>query len=600
VVTISEDERWLMSTPEAAPALTTMDVLRTIDEESRHITESRIIERFREARIVPIDLGTCGPEVLADVHAWAMSFAYHSDEFCWTIGHGEPQPESSLFADESLLIWGQRAASFSHPMLIARYAHLIWAFGKNRVPNQERMNAARAASVAYFEAAQEAYCPDVMRATRPLCVALHLACSVGEQEQIDRCVDGLIEWAGEHAKYHQTGTWALLDRELLQVKAVKLNDERRSAIFAVLERMLTDARGGCASSPDPHPLLEATEILARHYRRVDPTQSAALVEDTADRVRKCVEDHPKIPSSRRRYWLEQARTLTRSFQCEATAKGLLSEIERVSRELPGEMVKFSGEITIHKDEIEAMASGLVDQNDLTTTLGNLVIVLLPRRAAVEQRAKEAEQNPVSALYAPTHHDADGRRLGVVGGFADDLDGRAILQLRHELDIACGTYYPLVLKLVFEKAEIDYDVLCEWLQGSLSFSDPRRWAQLKEGVRAFFQESSIVCLHVLVPQIEAGIRWMVGEVTGTRLRSNTAARGPDELRLLASLLSDPAFVAGMGEDVRWYLEAVLIDSRGFNLRNDVCHGLRVDSEIGQRAALMAFHIVLLLGLVRLQQ
>ena len=103
------------------------------------------------------------------------------------------------------------------------------------------------------------------------------------------------------------------------------------------------------------------------------------------------------------------------------------------------------------------------------------------------------------------------------------------------------------------------------------------------------------VHLLVPQIENALRVLV-ETAGKSILK-PARGGGFHLKVLDDLLREPIITQVFGEDIVFYFCTLLVDQRGWNLRNCVCHGLCDTSEFGPRMSDRIIHVLLCLALVR---
>jgi hypothetical protein len=90
-----------------------------------------------------------------------------------------------------------------------------------------------------------------------------------------------------------------------------------------------------------------------------------------------------------------------------------------------------------------------------------------------------------------------------------------------------------------------------------------------GMMAGLYGDPMLCIHFLVPQIEALVRWKMenaGRVV-TSMKGNI-----QEEKGLSTLLDDAEAAKLLGEDLVWELKALLTDRPGLNLRNRIAHGL----------------------------
>jgi len=63
------------------------------------------------------------------------------------------------------------------------------------------------------------------------------------------------------------------------------------------------------------------------------------------------------------------------------------------------------------------------------------------------------------------------------------------------------------------------------------------------------------------------------------------------------LRDEKVAAVLGPNISSYLRILLTDARGWNLRNNVCHGLASPGMLSAPAADRILHAILVLGLFR---
>jgi len=70
-----------------------------------------------------------------------------------------------------------------------------------------------------------------------------------------------------------------------------------------------------------------------------------------------------------------------------------------------------------------------------------------------------------------------------------------------------------------------------------------------------------------------------------------------LKNLNQVLHDPATEQVLPRDVRVYLQTLLCDQRGLNIRNNVCHGLWNSENFDWFIADRVVHALLVIGLLR---
>ena len=77
-------------------------------------------------------------------------------------------------------------------------------------------------------------------------------------------------------------------------------------------------------------------------------------------------------------------------------------------------------------------------------------------------------------------------------------------------------------------------------------------------------------------------------------------GGFNLKTLDELLRTEQISRVLGEDVSLYFRVLLTDLRGWNIRNDVCHGISPYESFSKMVADRLIHILLVLGQLRAVQ
>lgn len=92
----------------------------------------------------------------------------------------------------------------------------------------------------------------------------------------------------------------------------------------------------------------------------------------------------------------------------------------------------------------------------------------------------------------------------------------------------------------------------------------------KGLAAGFNGDFIVSSHLLIPQLENSIRFILekNDVVVTTISNN----GIQEEKNVNTLLKEEKLVELLGEDLIFILRALLIEKSGDNFRNDISHGL----------------------------
>lgn len=104
------------------------------------------------------------------------------------------------------------------------------------------------------------------------------------------------------------------------------------------------------------------------------------------------------------------------------------------------------------------------------------------------------------------------------------------------------------------------------------------------------------MHLLIPQIEECIRTIAEATSIPTIKQSKTGNG-FQARQLDDMLRDPAVIRVMTENLTYYLRILLTDTRGWNLRNEICHGLASPESFNMTSASRLVHVLLCLGTVQ---
>lgn len=203
----------------------------------------------------------------------------------------------------------------------------------------------------------------------------------------------------------------------------------------------------------------------------------------------------------------------------------------------------------------------------------------------EEAIKNMQEHILTALVPITQYSKDGRITAKspcadLGNASspdnDDVIWYHMMQNYH-LYISLHVQAMLLpaLKVINAEHRISLDMIIGMC--SVSATVPRDrilvWAK---GIYSGFENDYMVAVHLLSPQIEHYVRVKMKQ-KGIRT-TTTDKNGIETENGLGTLLADKDISKVLDNDTVFELKAIFTDSFGFNLRNDIAHGL-VDSNLG---------------------
>ena len=115
-----------------------------------------------------------------------------------------------------------------------------------------------------------------------------------------------------------------------------------------------------------------------------------------------------------------------------------------------------------------------------------------------------------------------------------------------------------------------------------------------GIHAGFHGDFVVASHLLVPQIENSLRYIL-ECQGVDV-SNLMSDGTQPVKMLRSLFSFPELEQILGADMCFELRGHLIEKSGYDYRNRVSHGFVTEADCLSHAAVSIWWLTLRLCLI----
>lgn len=544
------------------------------------------------------------PTLAENAGAWSEVLAFgltgtEHDEKPWgtyfgPLGSGTRDGEKFYLpdvrqADAAILEhWKARARSVSAPVLSARYNDLVWDLGALIAGERRDVEFARRAIAAYLAAARQdgrdaydAFC-DAER-------ALALAIQINDQGSRDLARGALIAL---HRRAISAGGmwWRAFDAFEGQPKS-GLTAAERDALIADLEGVL--ARCSDSSAPErfnPHHVEGVAKRLIAQYRRAGRPHEVKRLHLA---VARAFEDFASKGNA-----LLASMVLQTSMEAYEQA-GMKAEAERILRLLEKSHVESVAQMTRyeHREDIpvtvveEFLSQVVADTKE--ETFRRIAAEFLTFRANMEKTLKDSEKSSPLATTMPRTLVKDDRVVAYIGPINEDWMGHLLNHTSTWISLSTP-WLGWALDRAKKQHEITAEDIAVWANRTGLFGDG---SLLRDGVAAWIEEDHVKAVHVLVPQVEAAFRTLVG-----RLGTPTTKPHPQmPLARMVTTLGENLLHGGTqaalglhGPDIVLHFRAFYADPRGRNLRNDLAHGVVSAESLDAGTILWVVHSLLLLG------
>lgn len=492
-------------------------------------------------------------------------------------------PDLKTLSGASVDAWIARAETVRNPLLKSRYADVVWDLQRKLAPEKGRpYQFAQMAADAYLEiASSNANIHSVFVLQR----AISLAQQINDRIRTLKIVDQMIVFAGS-ATLQQPGIWTVaFDHGFGKTGVTQKQNE---TIVSQLEDRLADA----VVARDGFRTEIASSRLAKVYRgRGDRDNVVRVVRAAGEVYFQMAES---ASSSLAIGWLQPVIENYLQEGLRADADRLRVYTEKRGRTVRDEMKHQSYEFSIDKQEVEDYLDTLIQGDNAHAALFRVAQRTLPVISETRRRMKEAAETFTAHRLVPTVLVGEhGQPVAALGSYEDDEDGRLINDLALELGMMPFLFWRGYQK-VKEKFGVSTDELMHSIGGSLLF-EPHRLEFFVKGFSAYEKEEYVASIHILVPQVENLLRGLLELLD---VPTTKTVGGFTELKNMDDVLRDERLKESLDE--QWWLvfKTVFSDKRGFNLRNEMAHGIAPFDAFNVVTAGLVLQSIVLLSAVRL--
>ncbi len=255
------------------------------------------------------------------------------------------------------------------------------------------------------------------------------------------------------------------------------------------------------------------------------------------------------------------------------------EVVESSKDSRSEMKGFSHTVELKTEDIERAIEQTLEPEDAVGRLQELLSsCFVPKTSDFEAQVDEALSGTVFwRLASQLNVGSDGRPAGVVSGEQEQFQFQVNKQLQIHTQLRLDTLFAPALRRMLLEGVPSLQVIAE-IFFQFHATTEQQASILATGLAYWRDGHDLVSLHLLVPQVEAGIRALM-ESRGHKIVKSKAG-GVYHFETLDALIEravEKEVLGDMhGRILRLQLTGAL--QQGPNIRNEVCHGL-----VGEPAA-----------------
>lgn len=579
-------------------------LLRSYDGQTEPFSEAEVINSLQSLSNENLESDVESQFLL---QAERMAFGFHgnypNDRNSWGTYYGPmivsqdekgqwfESPSIKLVTPEMLAYWLRRAKSVNHPLLRLRYADLVWDFTYKVTNSHPDIKAAYLVIDAAITLVQSKRYDHEIWAIEKLERSLSIALHVNDKKRIEAVKNVMLALEDEIGEDGKPGLWGTSYDNLFVNKKIALTEDEKVKIITDLESRLTRLVEGVEEHGYVHAVEAAAMRLARYY------QTIGQLEDMRRILREygsaVIITANKAGAIAGLAHLLQLHQIYYNHGLREDADKLTALIDEMGKRTEAEMHEFSHTIEIPTEQIEKYFDELT-QGSLEETLTRIAIHFIPKAKETEEQVRDlAMRAPLTFFATRSFLDSSGRPLAQIGSIEEDFEGHVILQLSQNMEIGMP-FLQGAIKRMQEKFGPSLETLLDYMYQSPVFQ-PAYKNLVAQGLDAYLHDDHIAASHILIPQIENALRYLLQKSGGPIYKPNRM--GGLALRILDEILRDERVVNALTENVAKYLRVLLVDQRGWNVRNKLSHGMMQPEHFSFAVTDRLFHVLLFLALLR---
>lgn len=511
--------------------------------------------------------------------------------------------QKNIITADVIEYWEERIKQSQNPVMIARYCDLVWKYKPVILKEKASHTIAQRYIEEVIKIANDDYITLELNVYGKLKKALTLAISLQNDCLIENIKKSLISYESKPHDDNLPGLWGhsfdllIADKDIS--KNIKLsNTEEDSIINSLAQRFqrLVDKHDYSTNSNYWSIENIVTERLVPYYKKKQKIETSKKLLQFMEFL---VDNHIERTSPMSGYHeLHDLASQYKEYGLKEDLNRILIKINEIGKSFEKEGVLHQFPIEVPKEVVDNFFQYVdkITRGEKKVVLNNIAVQFILPLDKTKKRVKENAQKHPLLYLGKTLNFKEGRMSAIVNSLDDDLGGHIIKEMIFEFSTTLGFMLGEVFKKIKELQYSSADILDFIVEDSPIINDKNRKILCK-AIDSYLQDDYIIFMHLAIPQIEAVFRNLIEYNGGVILNPKNEVY---QFRILDDLLRDKLLVESIGEDLSLYYRVLLTDSKGWNLRNDICHGIAELSDFDKVKADRVFHALLCLGLIKITE
>ena len=501
-----------------------------------------------------------------------------------TFTDGSIFPDPGKFPSESFKYFETRSTESKNPIFKSRYLDFLW---ENSDLEDKHLFAVEAISE-YVEAVDAYENEDaiiekldcIQRATELALIFENKKKDKPNTTKVVTKIKTLINEIGQSKKYR----WLI---ELFEV-VIALSDSFSKKEIKSYIALIDNATASYHAEGNFHLQRSFLELKGNMLTVLEKNESNKKV--VLEEIGQSYVDEAEAKSGSglvKVHFLEEAIRHYANLGDKAKVKQLTGEVKKATKQAidNNEFKEISASIKIDTKDIEKMKASLGTGKEVPINMGTLP-TFFPNWDHAIKMTKDFRKKFVYQQIFSTVHYGDKYPLGRPQTPEEEEEDRIMHNFKIEADLALNWLTGFLSELINEK-KVTYKDFEDFLN-FLDHVDANTKATVLKGVRFYFDGDHLSASYILTLQLEDFLRLLLdlfGEQT------TIPEQGGFREKTLGSILTE--LKPYISEPVYRYIDWVMRDYRGLNLRNNIAHGFFKSANAHPRYSTAVLHIYCLL-------
>lgn len=511
----------------------------------------------------------------------------------FTYSNGEGYPTVKDIKEAYINYWEKRVYESKNPLMKARYSGLVWEYSKAVTGKKPSFDLRKYHVSALLNIYKDNYFLSERYTLEQLERALKLALKIGDKKTISEIKTLVLNYEPQSLKieyYYSSFKY----KWFLENKKTDVSDEEKNEVLNDLENTFFKL---CETDEEKENRIRyakdlAVRICNYNRKKGNTNEVTKIIESLTQLYTNSIKEIKKEIDALH-YW-EEILEVYKQFELTKNPQyiNILKEIRENGLSIEEAMETFETSIEIPNEHISIHCKEMI-KDTVDESLKLLTRFHIPRIKDIKEQLEELKsENPFTYLINTNIIGEKGRTVAVLKPINEDLEGYITRKIVFNFQVS-SIFLSAVIEEGIKENKFTVNSVFEFLKKSPLIREERQLI-IKRSLKAYFEKDYIAFTHIIIPQIEEALREILVITKENELKES---KDGYSLFTMDEILRKEVVEEFLTEDIVKYFISVYTSQKGWNLRNELCHGLLNDNRFNYVIADRVFHTMLCLGLVK---